>query len=383
MSRRAIFWVSVNGSDVTAGLSPYVTSIRVRDAAGLASDTATIDVEDSYGQLQLPEPGAAVSIGLGWEGGVALVMFEGIVDDIGSTGGRGQGRLLSISAKSADTRGPLKEKTEKHKDEASFGAVATEWGQAAGLSDVAVHPALAAVERPWWGMQSESYLAWGTRHARELGATFKVMGTRAVFVPRSQGQSATGKTLQVIRAAWGENLIAWSLKPVLGRPAYGKFRINWFDDKQSKWKSEDVEAVDPTVPTVATDRIAATSQAEAQQRAGSRRTEAEREGGGGTVTIDGEPAAQAEAECEVSGARPGIDGRYRIDVVEHSYSRSGGFATTLTLKQPAGEAGNDSRSAKAATATKTAAATPKVQATQPTPITTKQTPYNGGWFGRI
>jgi phage protein D len=383
MSRRAIFWVSVNGNDVTSGLSPYVTSIRIRDAAGLASDTGTIDVEDSYGQLQLPEAGAAISIGLGWEGGAALVMFEGVVDDIGSTGGRGQGRMLAISAKSADTRGVLKEKQEKHKDEASFGAVATEWGQAAGLSEVAVHPDIAAVTRPWWGMQGESYLAWGTRHARELGATFKVMGSRAVFVPRSRGQSATGKPLQAIRAAWGDNLIAWSLKPVLGRPSFGKFSVRWFDANEAKWKSEDVEADDADVPAVATDRVAVASQTEAQARAGSRRTEAAREGGGGTVTIDGEPAAQAEAECEVSGARPGIDGRYRIDVVEHSYSRAGGFTTTLTLKQPAGEAGTDSRSSKAATANQTTAATPKVQATQPTPITTKQSPYNGGWFGRI
>jgi phage protein D len=248
---------------------------------------------------------------------------------------------------------------------------------------VAVHPHLAAVTRPWWGMQGESYLAWGTRHARELGATFKVMGTRAVFVPRSQGQSASGKPLQAIRAAWGENLISWSLKPVLGRPAYGKFRINWFDEKQARWRAEEVEAEASDVPAVATDRIPASSQNEAATRAGARRIEAEREGGGGTVTIDGEPAAQAEAECEVSGARPGIDGRYRIDVVEHSYTRSGGFTTTLTLKQPAGEAGDDSRSLKAATVQKSTAATPKVQATQPAPITTKQSPYNGGWFGRI
>jgi phage protein D len=214
-------------------------------------------------------------------------------------------------------------------------------------------------------MQGESYLAWGARHARELVATFKVMGTRAAFVPRSEGQSASGKPLQAIRAAWGENLIAWSLKPVLGRPSFGKFRIRWFDADEAKWKTEDVEADDADVPAVATDRVAAASQAEAQGRSGSRRTEAEREGGGGTVTIDGEPAAQAEAECEVSGARPGIDG------------------TTLTLKQPAGEAGTDNRSSKAATANQPTAATPKVQATQPAPITSKQSPYNGGWFGRI
>ena len=289
----------------------------------------------------------------------------------------------SISAKSADTRGGLKEKAEKHRDETTFGDVAQAWGREAGLSEVAVHPDLAAIERPWWGMQGESYLAWGSRHARELGATFKVMGPRAVFVPRSQGQSASGAPLQAIRAAWGENLIAWSLKPILGRPVYGKFRINWFDEKQARWRAEEVEAEAADVPVVATGRIAAASQTEATERAGALRTEATREGGGGTVTIDGEPSAQAEADCEVAGTRPGIDGTYRIDVAEHSFSRSAGFTTTLTLKQPAGEAGTDDRASKAAGPKKPAPA-PKVRPTDPGPThAAKRNPYNGGWFGRI
>jgi phage protein D len=55
--------------------------------------------------------------------------------------------------------------------------------------------------------------------------------------------------------------------------------------------------------------------------------------------------AQAEGTLVLSGARPGIDGSYRIVSVTHKETRSGGATTSLELKQPTGGAGNDGRKA--------------------------------------
>ena len=54
-------------------------------------------------------------------------------------------------------------------------------------------------------------------------------------------------------------------------------------------------------------------------------------------------ASRRRLRVMLLGARPGIDGLYRIDTVDHELSRSDGFTTSLSLKQPQGDAGKDSR----------------------------------------
>ncbi len=88
-----------------------------------------------------------------------------------------------MTAKSADMTSKVKGHRSAHKDKAKFGDVAQEWGQKAGLSDVKVDASLASIERPYWSMANESFMAWGDRIRRELGATFKIFGTTASSCP--------------------------------------------------------------------------------------------------------------------------------------------------------------------------------------------------------
>jgi phage protein D len=276
------------------------------------------------------------------------VIFEGKVDEVRSTGGRGQGRLLHLAAKSADMRGKPKQTQHRHKDKATFKEVAEDWGGKAGLK-VKVDAALAAVSRDYWHIGHESFLAWGARMARELGATFKVMGDKAVFVQRSSGASASGRALVDVAATYGDNLIAWDLSPKLGRADFKKFSLRWYDFKEAKWKAQDVEAAGGADAEI-TGRFRASDADQATRRATSDKSESARDKGGGTVTIDGDPDAQAEASCLVSGVRPGIDGAYRIVSATHKLSRGRGYTTDLDLKQPHGTAGTDKRGAAPAPA---------------------------------
>lgn len=50
-----------------------------------------------------------------------------------------------------------------------------------------------------------------------------------------------------------------------------------------------------------------------------------------------------KATQALTGLGPGIDGLYRIDVVDHEQSRSDGSTTSLSLKQLQGDAGEFSR----------------------------------------
>lgn len=346
MSARSYYRVSVGGREINAALDPVLIDITIRDASGESADTLTIDLDDSDGQIEMPSDGVRIEAEIGRRGAGA-VRFAGTVDEITSSGGRGQGRTLTITAKSADMKGKLKSNKQKHHDKGKLKQVAETWGKDAGLKQVVVDSEIGAVEREYWAMESESFMAWGARIARELGATFKIVGDRALFVARSTDKSASGQALPAVRAEWGVNLVQWSMSPKLGRPTYRKQRVRYYDSKEAKWKQEeqDVADVDGT-DAVSTDRHSAAGKDHARNRAKSGAKESQRDKGGGTVTVDGDPAASAEAPLDLVGARPGIDGRYKIETAEHKYTRGGGYQTTLTLKQPGGTAGKDSRKGK-------------------------------------
>jgi len=270
-------------------------------------------------------------------------VFEGTVDDVKSRGARGAGRTLSISAKSADTKGQGKQNQEKHWDKKKLGEVMEYAGKLAGF-EVKVDPSLAAIEREWWGMQAESFFHFGHRIAREIGGVFKVVGKRAILAKRNRGVSMGGAVLSSVVAAWGRNLINWDLSPVVGRPRYKSVIARWYDMKAGKWKREKVEIGDQSsAPAENTTRFTEADQDEARRSGENAKEATDRNKGEGSVLIYGDPGATPEGLCIVKGARPGIDGAYRIDAVDHELSRANGFTTTLSLKQPHDGAGQDNR----------------------------------------
>lgn len=344
MAVKSTYYIEVAGTDVTGNFSRDATTISVTDSAGEASDTASITVDDTDGHIALPAIGAAIVIGLGWESPV--IVFEGIVDDVTSAGSRGGGRQITISAKSADTvKGKTKEQGRRHKDNATLESVAKDWGGEAGL-EVSVHADLASIQRTYWSMNNESFPAWADRIAKQVGATFKIYGTKAVFVPRSAGVSAKGQPLTpvMVRGGQGGNLISWSIKPMLGRPQHKEIRTVYFDAAKGEHKDVRTPAsYDTEAGAIKTTRYLEEDEATSKSRSGSVEKETDRDRGGGSVEIDGDPLAQAEAPLILSDTRPGVDGTYTIESVTHNRSRGGGFTTSCTIKRPTGGAGKDDR----------------------------------------
>lgn len=328
------FFVGIGGLDVTGNFRSDATDITITDSSGQTAGTASITLADDDGALELPNIGDPIELGIGF--GRPTSLFDGFVDDVDCSGSRGSGRMMTISAKTADTlKSKLKEQAEKHKDDTTFGSVAREWGQAAGIGSIYVHGDLAGIKREYWSMNNENFMAWGQRMARDLGATFKIMGSRAVFVPRSAGVSADGQPLTPISAVFGQNMISYQLKPALGRPQHGEFRSRWYDIKNHKWQETKQGASYQTqASAVMTSRYPVATEAEGKERDGALDKETDRERGGGSVELDGTPEAEPEAICTVQGSRPGCDGPYTIDSVTHKRSRGGGFTTSLSLKRP-------------------------------------------------
>jgi phage protein D len=318
--------VTVNGQNMSDRMRPYLIEIEVTDKAGSSSDSCSLKLDDSDGMLEFPAEGSEVSVSL-----MGVPVFEGIVDDTKSSGSRGGGRVLTVNAKGFDTRGKAKEGQDFHKDDASLGDFLQDSASKAGYS-ISVDSSLASKQRPYWSADGESFLGVGEKLAREFNATFKIRGTQAVFVPRNS--SLLGSVAGVVGP--GGNVINWDISPYTGRQAFTKAKARWFDRKTAKFEEKEVEVQSsrPLPDSTNVVRGVAADEGQATDLAEGRKSEAEREGGQGSVELDLEPSAQAEAMFTLTGARAGVDGTYRIETVKHKASRSGGATTSLDLKQP-------------------------------------------------
>ena len=335
MRRQALFDVTIDGRSITTALQPLLTSLSVTDQAGTHGDSASIQLDDTGGKIALPRTGAKIKIALGWLGGGVREVFAGTVDEVRSSGSRGGGSLLSITAKGFDATGKAKEGQERHFDRKSVKDIITAAAKDAGIT-VDVDPEIASTIIEYIDMRGESLLHFGQRLARMVGASFRVQGEVAVIARRASDYTPS------ITAARGVNLHSWDIAPVVGRSIYGKAQARYFDRKTGK-----VEKVE--VPTglqsdavfvrreLCEDKDAAERAAKADAAISKERT------GEGSVTIEGAPEAIPDGLCVLSGARPGIDGSYRIKSVTHDVTRGGGFTTTLELAQPQGGAGTDTR----------------------------------------
>ena len=335
--QRAIFEVSVAGTDITTKLAPIFTSLTITDNAGTHSDTASLELDDSGGVLILPKPKAPIKISLGWYGGTIREVFRGTVDGVTSTGNRGGGRTLSIQAKGIDSAGRAKEVQQRHFDNETVQGVLRQAGEAAGIAGIEVDPDLANITLPYIEM-GESFIHFGQRLARELGGLFRVKGDTAYLAKRAKVYAPS------VTAAWGINLHSWNMTPAIGRMMHKRARARAYDADEGREVT--VESDDTTTEGAEATFDRRERQADrdsAQRAADGDAATAEEQAGGGSVVIEGTTEAVPDGVCILTGARAGIDGKYRIKTVTHTLTRHGGWTTSLDLSQPQDGAGSDER----------------------------------------
>lgn len=333
--------ITIDGRDASTVMRPRLLDITVSDRDGTASDTCQLTFDDTGGQTLLPRDGARLAAAY-----AGIPVFEGTVDSVRSSGSRGGMRTLAVGAKGFDAGGAVKTGQRWHMDDATLEDALARAAKLAGLSGIRVDPALGAIQRDYWSPKGETFLGWGRKLAREMGATFKIRGDQAVFAKRGSGQNASGLALPTVIARVGDNVISWDIAPVANRARFGTARVRYFDRASATFKEKDVQiegasgiSAQEVVMTTAADET------QAEAIAQGRKAEAERGGGEGTVEIDADPTARAEGTMVLVGARPGIDGTYRISGVTLRDGRNSRATTSLEIRQPQGEAGRDTRQA--------------------------------------
>lgn len=379
--RRALCQIYVAGRDVTSALDPHLISVQVllRD---FGPDQANVELDDRDASLAIPQDKSPVKILLGWAGsgpelplnrhvenvyrwlnpakyakgipeeelpyrasGLQMV-FIGQVTAVESGFARsGGGRRLWIECKSSSDKGTHKEPGlttvgegvpgdgDGGKDVSLTEFLGKVMGNH-GLSLVAT--GIDDIKRKFWAQQNESPASLGQRLASEMGLGFKIIGNTAYITPREV--LPNGEMAPTVEAKWGVNLISWRIKPFSGRAQWQGAKQQFFDIWNGIWKSTQKGIGGDTpfgdAPAIAgLPGAAPNSQAGEQTNAGMA-WDSEENRGTGWVIVNGEPAAQPKGSIVISGARPGVDGRYKISEAEHNYTRGGGYITRCNLKKP-------------------------------------------------
>lgn len=337
---KGIYEVHIAGTNITSRIDPFLLSLSTQKSDGQASDTASVTLADPNGILFLPNDRADVAIHIN-----GLDVFTGFVDGAPTSNiDKGSGRTLEIAASSIDQGGKAKEPRLKHKDDASIASVAKDFGSAAGIT-MKVAGSISSITRKYWIQQNESFVSWGQRIAKEIGGTFKIVGDKGFLTAKNEGLSVSGKPLTQIHVTGGEfgNLLSGSIKPMVSRPKFKKIGISYFDVAKGEKVEVDVTTPITDVETKLRSVMSVVDKDQAKEKADALSKQSDSEQGQGSIEIIGDEAAEPGAEVILSGYRDGVDGTYRANSVSHSLDKSGGFVTSIELRQPKGGAGKDGR----------------------------------------
>jgi phage protein D len=346
---RAYCDVWIDGINITNRIEPHLISVRIVDGT---KKTCELEIDDRDALLPIPPLIAAVEVLLGWKRESMFKMFKGTIKDFEHGFGRKQGgRRMWVHAEGTNvltTR--LKEPMNDNMGEGAPPGQkegkkipVTTWIQKVaknGGASADVNNYFAKFTRDHWQMMGESPLHKIESLGEELGAEVQWgEGNKLFFeVPGQRGKSC--------EAVWGDNLIGWRVFPFSAHSAHKGAKHSVFDNIKGQWnqieKSFD-NAGTPAANAAATGgppSPANTESAANQANEGASTGADSAFAGVGRIVINGEPAAQWNSFVLLKGARPGVDGMYRIVVAEHIYSRQG-YVTWLDVYPHRKASGSD------------------------------------------
>jgi Bacteriophage probable baseplate hub protein len=342
---KASVLITVGGKDMTLAWDPHLISVVAIDKATNPPelDTCAIELDDRDANLLLPQMNDPVTARFGWNGKGMSTVFTGLVSEVESGFARkGGGRRLWVDALGANMTANGKTAELQSWGEGlkpggggadiPLSQVVGEVAGKAGLS-MMVDPVLGAMTRKFWN-QTESPHQFLARLGQEVGGIVKISGSKGAFVSGLGGLTGAGTSMGTIKAQWGDNLIAWRIKPFLAVPQFKSAASEFFDRLNGAYGKAKLPVAGSlpfgTASATAQPDAPAPGPAEGDQSNSAQDSSSQVDRTVGWALINGNPACLALKTLIVIGARPGIDGPYMISEAEHHYSREG-YVTRCVL----------------------------------------------------
>lgn len=340
--------------DLSARFQGRLISLTLTDNRGFEADQLDIELDDADGKLDLPEKGATLSLGIGWQGTGVVDKGRYKVDELEHSGPPDR---LTIRARSVDLTGGMTTRKERSFRGQTIGAIV---GAIAMKNDLAavVASALAGLVIDHIDQTGESDANFLTRLAKDHDAIATVKQGKLLFIKTGAAQSASGiplPTVEITRASGDTHSFL-----IADRENYNGVKAYYQDARQAVKgevvidASNTVEVAAKANPTRKTGRkktvtdvmvnpnpdnvkvlrhtYASKSNAERTARAEWRRIQ--RGVASFRITLArGRPELFPELPVVVRGWKAQIDNTgWIIQKATHSLSESTGYTTTLELE---------------------------------------------------
>ncbi len=297
---------------MAAAVKARLSTLRLRDEAGIQSDELEIVLDDRAPAIIPPDVGETFRLKLGYEETVLHDMRAFIFDE---TVFSGPPKTLTLRARAADMLTSLKAQKERSWDNITIGALVSQIAGEHGLG--------AAVATQYSGTtifhfdQNESDMHFLTRLGHGRGAIASVKDGTLVFAPRGKGTELSGSSLEIITLKPAD-LTSWRAIAA-NRTLQGSVKVRWYNHGLAEPVYEVVGDGDPVtlLGEVFADQQTALAAANAALKRGIQKS------GSLSLEMPGDARIRAETPLELGGFRDGVDGRWIVNSVEHDLSSSG------------------------------------------------------------
>jgi len=321
------FQITADGKDVTAAIQSRFISLTWHDEGGALSDTLSIQIDDRPERdgvyIEIPRKGVVLELSLGYDGTLTSV-GKFIVDE---TNPSGFPEKLEIKAHAADMQKAfVKEKKSRGFEQITIANLVATIAAEHGLTaKVATSLASEVISRIDQAGESDSHLL--TRLAKERGAVQKVAYGHLLFVPKGEAKSVSGKVLPIVRLH-RTDLSSWNAT-LADRERYNQVTARWYDKALAKEHQMHVGSGKPifSIRRVYADAAGAQKAADARLKA--------LQAGTGFINIEtaGDVTLVSEAEVVLSGMRPGLNGSWVCDSVDHTLAKNSGWKAAGKLEK--------------------------------------------------
>lgn len=320
------FLVTIAGDVQFNGPSSRLLSVSVSDSAGNDADQIELALDDRKGGAPIPEPGALITVVMGYAGGALVDMGQFTADGITV---KSPAQTVTIRGKAADLGGTIKEQKSRSWHNKTVGQIVA---QIAGEHELdhRTGKELRSIVIEHRDQTDESDLNFLMRMAREHDALVTVKSRTLLYIKRGEGRTASGAPIAPVVVGGGDTM-NWSMTRAM-RDEFKTVEAKWRNGANAQIETVTAGEGSPVKKL----RHTHATQGEAQQAADAKLRQIKRGKRSLSADLVGTPMIAAECPMDAVGFRVGVDGRWLIKSARHTIDNSG-YKTTITAEEPSAQ----------------------------------------------